>query len=175
MFDLTPIKIIIGLGNVGEEYAKTRHNAGFLFLDFLHTGSWKQDSQKQYLEAEWNGIRLIKPTTMMNLSGRAVQNALNFYKFTPDQMIVAHDDMDIDLGNFKLQLGKGPKVHNGLGSIDQSIGTQNYWHLRLGIENREVRGNKLIPGLDYALQNFKVQELETLQDCFTEVMTEFSI
>lgn len=172
MFDLTQIKIIVGLGNIGDEYSKTRHNAGFLFLDSLYQGPWKENKEKHYLEAEWDGIKLIKPTTMMNLSGRAVQNALAFYKFTPAQLVVAHDDMDIDLGKYKLQLGTGPKIHNGLSSIDQFLSTTEYWHLRIGIENREVRGNKGTPGMAYALENFKIQEREQLQETFANIVVE---
>lgn len=168
---LDKVKLIVGLGNIGKDYEKTRHNAGFILADifkdrFLHNLNWKldKDMKAEVIKTAGNELVLAKPTTMMNLSGEAVQAIAKYYGIEPAEILVAYDDMDIQLGEFKLQFNSGPKVHNGLTSIRERLGTNGFWHLRLGIENREVKGNKGIPGQTYALQRFKPQELETFLD-----------
>lgn len=176
--DLSQFKLIVGLGNVGKDYVRSRHNAGFLFADYLRESlleepkysTWKTDSKLEADIATATGKPVLaKPTTMMNLSGRAVQKIMQYYKIQPNEVLVAFDDMDIDLGNYKLQFEKGPKVHNGLNSIYQSLGTLSLWHLRIGIESREIRGNKLISGQAFALANFAPAELELLRKVFETI------
>lgn len=176
--ELSQFKLIVGLGNVGKDYVRSRHNAGFLFVEYIHQtdseepkySSWKIDTK---LEADLSTATgkpiLAKPTTMMNLSGRAVQKIMQYYKIQPNEVLVAFDDMDIGLGSFKLQFEKGPKVHNGLNSIYQNLGTLGLWHLRIGIESREIRGNKQISGQAFALANFAPTELELLRKVFETI------
>jgi PTH1 family peptidyl-tRNA hydrolase len=173
---LDSIKLIVGLGNTGSEYAKTRHNAGFMFVDEFHRRllsdlNWKHQSdfKADIIKSAGDEFIIAKPTTMMNLSGEAVRAIMDFYKLKPDDVLVAHDDMDIALGEYKIQFGKGPKVHNGLASIEQHLSTENFWRLRLGIENREVKGNKGIPGMTYALQRFQESELTLLHKAIDDV------
>lgn len=170
--DINNIKLIVGLGNIGKDYEKTRHNAGFIFLDqfrerFLPNLNWsiEKEHKAEIIKTPGNEFVLLKPTTMMNNSGEAVRSIMDYFKLKPEEILVAYDDMDISLGNFKLQFNSGPKVHNGLTSVRDRLGTNGFWHMRLGIENREVKGNKGIPGQTYALQRFKPQEYTDFIDC----------
>lgn len=130
--------LCVGLGNPGHQYLMTRHNIGFMAIDtILHSYDFpisKKKFQSEYTERKINEffVGLLKPQTYMNLSGSAVQSALAFYKLKPEQMLVIHDDLDLIPGQIKIKLGGGAGGHNGLKSIDQSIGN-NYWRLRLGI------------------------------------------
>jgi PTH1 family peptidyl-tRNA hydrolase len=169
------IQLLVGLGNIGSKYELNRHNVGFLFVDFLKQKyapdtKWQTETKFKSLVCEisidGHKLLLAKPTTLMNLSGEAVSLLRNYYKLSPDQIAVAHDDMDIALGKAKFQMEKGPKVHNGLASINQMLSTEDYYRIRIGIENRAVRGNKGIPGVAYALQNFSPEELTIIKSVF---------
>lgn len=176
-FQPSDIKLIVGLGNVGKEYVRTRHNVGFMFVDML-TDQWQTDTalhaELSKIEVSNQKVILAKPTTFMNLSGSAVAAVSHYFKIEPQQILVVHDDLDIVLGEYKIHLGKGPKVHNGLGSIDQTIGA-NYWRLRMGIEDREQAGNKSIPGASYALANFTVDQMKTLQSACIQAKEELGL
>src|SRR3989344_3218324 len=93
---------------------------------------------------EGDGALLVKPQTFMNNSGEAVQKIINFYKIDLQDLYVVHDDLDIRLGEYKIQFGKGPKVHNGVSSIEQALGTKDFWRVRIGIDNKDVLG-KFLP------------------------------
>lgn len=172
------IKLIVGLGNIGREYAKTRHNVGFMFVDFLHSqfGSSAFSDQTKFkamtseIQVAEQKILLAKPTTMMNSSGESVALLKAYFKLNNDEILIVHDDMDIRLGEYKIQLGKGPKVHNGLSSIDQMLSSPEYYRLRIGIENREILGNKGMPGRAYALSNFSEQEEEIIKTLFAKLL-----
>lgn len=144
------MKLLVGLGNPGAKYEQTRHNVGFLFLDYLQK---QQKLNKQ--------IKTLKPDTYMNRSGIAVAKELSFYKLLPANLIVVHDDLDLKLGEFKIQFGKGPKLHNGIESIEHLIGSKEFWRVRVGIDNR-VPDNR-VSGESYVLQNFTPEELLVLQ------------
>lgn len=103
----------------------------------------------------------------MNESGKAVKSLMKFFKISPEDIIVIHDDLDLGLGNYKLQKGKGPKVHNGILSIENSLGTKDFWRLRLGIENRQ---NKKIPGERYVLERMPEEEIIFLLDAILEAI-----
>lgn len=131
--------IIVGLGNPGGQYERTRHNAGFWLMDAL-ADAYKFPPFKAKYKAEIAsgligdaGVLLLKPQTYMNLSGEAVQEAAHFFKIKPDRIIVAHDELDLAVGQLRTKLGGGAAGHNGLKSIDQCLGTQAYWRIRLGI------------------------------------------
>ncbi|MDO8989554.1 MAG: aminoacyl-tRNA hydrolase [Sideroxyarcus sp.] len=134
------IKLIVGLGNPGREYEATRHNAGFWWVDELarqHNVNFKADSKFHGLIAKANlhgqEVHLLKPQTFMNVSGRAVGAVAQFYKITPAQILVVHDELDLPPGSAKLKLGGGHGGHNGLKDIIAHLGTKDFWRLRLGI------------------------------------------
>lgn len=154
--------VIAGLGNPGPKYHWTRHNAGFLFLDRIAHLEGLSITRKQFggLTAEWtrNGKRLVllKPQTFMNLSGRSVQPALQFYKAKPEQLIVVHDEIDLPLGTARLKQGGGHGGQNGLRSIMEQLGKGDFLRLRLGI-GRPLHGEVT----NYVLGTFTPPEMET--------------
>jgi peptidyl-tRNA hydrolase, PTH1 family len=182
-FDLNNIRLIVGLGNVGNDYANTRHNAGFIFVDSLIRAwqpqlNWSKNSDLQseivtYKPNSERSFVLAKPTTMMNLSGQAVSKLLNYYKLTPDNLLLAHDDLDLALGQTRLQFSRGPKDHNGILSVENYLGTNAFWRLRIGVDAREVRGNKGIPGERYSLERFKAAEREVLDTQIQETISRY--
>jgi PTH1 family peptidyl-tRNA hydrolase len=149
------MKLVVGLGNPGEKYKNTRHNVGFLLVEKLAQGSWKlsRSSAALFSWVELNGrkVELAKPQCFMNRSGVTVKKIIKQHPgLQPQDIYIAHDDLDIKLGEFKLVFGKGPKVHNGLRSIYEQLGTKDFWHLRLGVDNRQKTGFKGT-GEDYVL------------------------
>lgn len=144
------MKLLVGLGNPGAKYEQTRHNVGFMFLDYL--------KQQQKLDKQ---VKTLKPDTYMNRSGIAVAKELSFYKLLPADLMVIHDDLDLKLGEFKIQLGKGPKLHNGIESVEQSIGSKDFYRVRIGVDNRAP--DNRVAGEAYVLQNFTDDELTKLQ------------
>ncbi|WP_165088719.1 aminoacyl-tRNA hydrolase [Neisseria yangbaofengii] len=134
------IKMIVGLGNPGKEYEATRHNVGFWLLDEL-AWQWKatfKDEKKFFGEVARvsrpeGDVWLIKPMTFMNRSGLAVAALAQFYKIRPEEILVVHDELDIECGRIKFKLGGGNGGHNGLKDIQARLGTPNFYRLRLGI------------------------------------------
>ncbi len=135
------IKLFVGLGNPGEKYDKTRHNAGFWFVDAIAA----QTNSKLMMDAKMFGlvgklnpnidIWLLKPSTFMNASGKAVAAMANYYKILPAEILVIHDELDLPAGSAKLKFGGGHGGHNGLKDIHAALGTADYWRLRLGIDH----------------------------------------
>jgi PTH1 family peptidyl-tRNA hydrolase len=135
----TPIDLIVGLGNPGPEYQVTRHNAGFWFVDLLareHGGSFSSNRKLLGDTAEVRiarqRIRLLKPMTLMNLSGQAVSAAINYYKVPIDRVLVAYDELDFPPGRAQLKFGGGAAGHNGIGNVIEHIGPA-FWRLRFGV------------------------------------------
>ena len=131
------MRLIVGLGNPGPDYVQTRHNIGFMAVDALAGAarfSSKFQSDTAALSIEDEKIILLKPQTFMNLSGKAVQAAMAFYKILPENVIVLHDELDLPLGKIRIKQGGGANGHNGLKDIDQMVGP-NYWRIRLGISH----------------------------------------
>jgi PTH1 family peptidyl-tRNA hydrolase len=134
-----PLKLIVGLGNPGREYAHTRHNAGWWFVDQLAArshGSWRLDA-KQHSELARvtladTELWLLKPTAFMNRSGAPVAAGANFYRIAPEQILVVHDDIDLPPGTVRLKQGGGHGGHNGLRDVIAHIGA-DFWRLRLGV------------------------------------------
>ncbi len=153
--------IIAGLGNPGSKYQWTRHNAGFLFLDRIASLNGLSVIRKQFggltAELERKGVRLVllKPQTFMNLSGRAIIPAMQFYKLKSEQLIVVHDEIDLPLGSARLKTGGGHGGQNGLRSIMEQLGNGNFTRLRLGI-GRPIHGDVT----NYVLGTFTPQEME---------------
>ena len=131
------VRLVAGLGNPGREYAFTRHNAGFWFLDALASkvgAAFRSESkfQGQLGKAEGN-LRLLKPMTYMNLSGRCVSAAARFFTIAPAEILVVHDELDLLPGDAKMKFGGGVAGHNGLKDISAQLGTKDFWRLRIGI------------------------------------------
>jgi len=133
------IKLFVGLGNPGEQYVETRHNVGFWWIDFIgqnHKLSLK-NSKKYFGEFSKHNddgeVFFLKPSTFMNESGKSVQALAKFYKIEPEEILVIHDELDIQPGTAKLKLGGGHGGHNGLKSIQTFLGSNNFWRLRIGV------------------------------------------
>lgn len=168
------MKIIVGLGNPGEKYKNTRHNAGFLFVEKMAGKEiFRFDKKFEAEILELDGLMLVKPQTFMNESGRSVRKILDFYKLTVDDLVVAHDDLDLELGERKLQAGVGPKVHNGVNSIEQYLG-KDFLRVRLGIDNRKNVPTDL-SGADYVLDNFGKEEKDRLDEVIEAAIAELLI
>ena len=153
--------LVVGLGNPGREYAKTRHNAGWMVVDELarrHGGSWRSKFNGQLAEVRIDGhkVALLKPETFMNDSGRPIQAAVKFFKLEPDAVLVVHDEGDLDPGRLQARLGGGLAGHNGLRSIAQHLGTPDFMRLRVGV-GRPERGDprKLA---DFVLADFRPED-----------------
>ncbi|WP_337264824.1 MULTISPECIES: aminoacyl-tRNA hydrolase [unclassified Serratia (in: enterobacteria)] len=138
---MSSIKLIVGLANPGAEYAQTRHNAGAWYVDLLaqrHNQPLKEESKffgyTARLNLAGNDVRLLVPTTFMNLSGKAVAAIATFYRIQPEEILVAHDELDLPPGVAKLKLGGSNGGHNGLKDIQSKLGnTPNFYRLRIGI------------------------------------------
>jgi len=150
--------LVVGLGNPGREYARHRHNVGWMVVDELarrHGASWKGKFSGQIAELRLDGHRvaLLKPETYITESGRSVNVAARFYKLEPDAILVVHDEGDLDLGRLQARKGGGFAGHNGLRSIAQHLKTPEFMRLRIGV-GRPGRGDRR-PLADYVLSNFE--------------------
>lgn len=165
------IKLIVGLGNPGRQYEKTRHNAGFLFVDHLadvNRVKWSMNSQFQAevatLPLYGDRLLLLKPMTFMNRSGSAVGSVLRYYKLEPEQMLVVHDELDLAEGTVKMKRDGGHAGHNGLRDIISQIGTKDFYRLRIGI-GRPLNGAVA----DYVLSRPSVEGLSVLSAAFKAI------
>ena len=149
--------LIAGLGNPGREYAATRHNAGWMVVDELarrYAGAWRSKFSGQLAEIRMDGSRLalVKPETYMNESGKSIAAAGRFFKVPVDAVLVVHDDVDLEEGRLQARLGGGLAGHNGLRSIAQALGSQEFVRLRIGV-GRPGRGDRRSVA-DYVLAPF---------------------
>lgn len=164
--------LITGLGNPGKEYEYTPHNAGFLCLESLKRNIFEKgydvsdwENEEKLFHSEISKVKeggeliciLQKPLTYMNKSGSAVKSIMK--KFNVDQFVLLHDDLDIQLGKYKIQREKSPKGHNGVLSVEQALGSTDFWRVRIGIENR---GDRNIPGEEYVIREYSKKEYDEL-------------
>lgn len=168
------MKLIIGLGNPGKKYERTRHNAGWLFIDRLAGDApFKAETKNQaaVLKTTLNGRRVLlaKPLTFMNNSGSAVALLLHFYKLTPNALIVVHDDKDIPLGEFRIQTNRGAGGHNGVLSIIEHLGTKDFTRVRLGVAPTE---KTIHDTADFVLGKLTAGEQTALRAVFDNVRQE---
>jgi len=160
------MNLIVGLGNIGKKYELTRHNFGFLTLDeIIREFSFEKLGDKfnsEVFVGQINDEKIIaiKPQTYMNNSGVAVLAAASFYKIPPEQIVVFHDEIDINFGEVRVKQGGGNAGHNGLKSIDEKIG-KNYWRFRLGVSRPQ---NPEYEVADYVLSKFGEQELSKVEE-----------
>ncbi len=159
------LKLIVGLGNPGAEYARTRHNAGFWLVDELarrHGGNFRNESRHQgevaRVKIAGREIWLLKPTTFMNRSGGAVQSLSGFYKIAPGEMLVAHDEIDLPVAALRLKEGGGHGGHNGLRDIIATLGDA-FWRLRIGVGHPGSKPEVV----DYVLRRAPAEEDILLQ------------
>ena len=167
--------LIVGLGNPGQEYVLSRHNVGFQCIDFFTKSleefkGWvdKKDLKCQFNSAQLSDKRVltIKPTTYMNDSGQAVTAVAHFYRIDPSDIIVIHDELDIDFGQIRTRIGGSDAGHNGIKSITNSLGTDNYGRIRVGVGPKEP---EKIDSADFVLANFSQAEREQLPSMHKEV------
>lgn len=160
------MKLIVGLGNPGKEYEKTRHNAGFITIDKIIDQLNIYDTYKKYFKAEYwtyryqnEKIIFLKPQAYMNLSGEAVQRIMNFYKIHVDDIVIIYDDKDIEFGKIKLKLTGSSAGHNGIKDIISKLKTEKFNRIKFGIG---TSSNVRIDIKDWVLSNFTRTELATV-------------
>jgi len=176
--------ILIGLGNPGSKYTNNRHNVGHMFLDFIDPlfdcPIVKKENNKLFQSTmkQCNNEAMIfaKPKTFMNNSGIAVRKLTNHYPLTTNHLLIIHDDLDIPLGKFHIQFGVGPKLHNGLESIENHLKTKDFYRIRIGVDARPALGGGKIPGETYALQNFLPDEKTLLKtEIFPKILDQLKL
>lgn len=174
MYDIEDMKLIIGLGNIGLKYIHTRHNLGFLILDSYIkeknlNQKWIKSSKFSSLLYDLDSdIVLAKPQALMNNSGKTVQKLINFYKVKLSNVLIIHDDLDLNLSDFKLQLGRSSAGHKGVESVIDSLGSQEFWRLRVGIG----RPPENVEAEEYVLQEFGKLEKLAIRDLLPKIFNE---
>lgn len=167
---MSKMKLIIGLGNFGDKYLFTRHNAGFMAVDFFvqaNNQSFKQEKKLKSMIAKFGDVVVIKPLTYMNLSGEAVRAVMDFYKIEIKDILVIFDDLSLDLGKLRFRASGSDGGHNGIKSIIQHIGTKDFDRLKIGIGPQPN-----IPSEAFVLQNFTKDELDKLKDILKQPIIE---
>lgn len=154
--------IVLGLGNPGTKYNKTRHNVGKEAV-LASVGAHFEEKTKLHAEVlKTEGGIFAVPTTYMNESGVAAAALVNFYKIKPEELLVVHDDLDIPVGSFKLQFDRGPAGHNGIKSLIEHLGTKKFWRLRIGIEPTPESG--VHESDDFVVEKFAKSEVPVIKD-----------
>lgn len=159
------MKLIVGLGNPGKEYEKTRHNIGFMFLDNYVSvnglGAFKEKFNGSYLDTSISGERVIflKPLTYMNLSGDSILKYANYFNIDLEDILIVCDDLDMPVGKLKLKQAGSSGGHNGLKSIERALSSSSYKRLKIGIGN-----NKNIDTKDYVLGKFTKEEMSIIEE-----------
>lgn len=166
MNDFFSNKLVVGLGNPGKKYLNTKHNIGFYILDTILTQEspiWlgKKDLKSEIVKV--NSTLFAKPQTFMNASGEAVSKLMHFYKFDINQLVVIHDDADLDMGRIKIAKNSSSAGHHGIESIAQMLGTLDFTRLRIGVGRPD---NSKFDLHDYVLSDFTKEELELISKNF---------
>jgi peptidyl-tRNA hydrolase, PTH1 family len=162
----TPTFLLVGLGNPGREYSNTRHNIGFMLVDRLavrlNARGLKMQSKAIVTDARYGDFKLIlaKPQTYMNLSGHALQGLISFYKLPLENVMVAHDDLDLPFGVLRIRPGGGAGGQKGIKSAIEKLGTQDFPRMRLGIDRPPGR----MDAASYVLQDFTQKEMLTVSE-----------
>lgn len=162
------MKLIVGLGNIGEEYSKTRHNVGFMAIDYYaskHNIVFKEEKTMKGFIAKTNingeKVIFLKPTTYMNLSGDSLILVKNYYKIDIKDILVINDDLDMPVGKVRFRASGSAGGHNGLKSIIANLGTQDFRRIKIGIDR-----SKVISVVDYVLSKFSIDDLNLLETSF---------
>ncbi len=166
------IKLIVGLGNPGQKYDGTRHNAGFWAVDAIATtlgGSWAEERKFKGAAArvmvDGVDLRLLRPDTFMNRSGQSVGPLAQFFKIAPEEILVIHDELDLPPGRMRLKCGGGHGGHNGLKDIQAALGSADFWRLRIGVGHPGHRDAVV----GYVLTNPPPDERRLIEDVVIEV------
>jgi len=163
--------LVVGLGNPGLDYARTRHNVGFMFVDFLadrHNVSFsgsKWQAQVASVRAWGEALTLVKPETYMNRSGLSVSRIAAYYKVTADRIIVVHDDLDLPAGRVKLMNDRGAGGHNGIRSLIEQLASKQFPRFKIGIG----RPQNAMPVEKYVLANFSAEEMVQAMETFVDI------
>ncbi len=169
-----PIKLVVGLGNIGGEYEATRHNAGFWFVDALASAlgaTFSGDHKMHGAVAKAGDVRLLKPFTFMNRSGLAVSALANFFQVPSAQILVAHDELDLPAGEVKMKFAGGHAGHNGLRDIHAKLATPEYWRLRIGIGHPRESSTPQQSVVDWVLQRPRAEERRTIDAAIDHALT----
>jgi len=172
---MSAIRLIVGLGNPGSDYEKTRHNAGFWFVD---EAAWQLKAPQLGPEGKFFGeasrvrlahgdVWLLKPSTFMNLSGQSVGALARFYKIAPEEVLVVHDELDLAPGVARFKQGGGHGGHNGLKDIIAKLGSPNFWRLRLGIGHPGDRAEVV----NFVLKKPRAEEQQAIDDAMRAALT----
>jgi PTH1 family peptidyl-tRNA hydrolase len=174
-----PLRLVVGLGNPGSRYARTRHNAGWWFIDALlaqHHGSWRDERQLHVelarVGGEGSGLWLAKPQAFMNRSGAPVMALAAFYRIEPSEILVVHDDIDLPPGVARFKLGGGHGGHNGVRDVIARLGP-DFWRLRLGVGHPGAKDQVLDAVLDRPLaaeQHLIDAAMQRALDCMPEML-----
>jgi len=175
------MKLVVGLGNPGKEYANTRHNVGFLFIEKLRQKlgfeNFAKDkkSESETTKGDYNGtdIILVKPQTFMNLSGKSVAFLRDFYKVSESDIWIIYDDVDLPLGKTRIRTEGSAGTHNGMKSIIESLGTAGISRLRIGIESRGVSSPEQQDLHSFVLHPFNKEEEKTLESTLNDGINAF--
>jgi PTH1 family peptidyl-tRNA hydrolase len=169
----TPIRLVAGLGNPGRGYVATRHNAGFWFAAALASqlgATFAHEARFAADVAKAGEVRVCKPMTFMNLSGRSVGGLARFFGIAPDAILVVHDELDLRAGDAKLKLGGGVAGHNGLRDIQAQLGTPDFWRLRLGIGHPRDSEFPERDVVDYVLKPPDAQDREAIEAAISRAL-----
>lgn len=154
------MKLIVGLGNPGKEYDNTRHNIGFMIIDnYLGNANWQKKFKGLYISLTINNekVYFLKPETFMNLSGESVREIVTFFKINPKDILVIHDDLDLELGRIRIKENSSDGGHNGIKSIISALGTKDFLRLKVGISHNKNYNTK-----DYVLGHFSKEEQDII-------------
>ncbi len=170
------MKLIIGLGNPGKEYQNTRHNIGQNTVNQIMAKlglSPKAYPKLQASLAKDGDLLIGSTTTYMNLSGESVQSIANFFKIDPSDVYLIHDDLDLAVGEWKLQFDRGSAGHNGVKSVAQHLGTQAFHRIRIGVDHPRNSSNPNLPVEDYVLLPFSPDELVIIKPTIDKIVQDF--
>lgn len=160
------MKLIVGLGNPGTDYVNTRHNIGFMYLDYIFKDNFKLNKKFNALEYETiidsEKVMIIKPLSYMNLSGEVVIKYVNYYKIKLQDIVVIQDDLDMEIGRCKLLYNHGDGGHNGIKNIISHLGSKEFLRLKIGISNSKNMDTK-----DYVLGKFSINDKEVIDKTFS--------
>ena len=162
------MRLVVGLGNPGKEYENTRHNIGYMFLDYItnkHDFKFNKKFNAMEYETNINGEKLlyIKPLTFMNLSGESIIKYVNFYKLNSEDILVIQDDLDMEIGRYKLMFNHGDGGHNGIKNIILNIGSREFLRLKIGISKANIDAK------DYVLGKFNKKEININNENFIKL------
>ena len=169
----TNIRLVAGLGNPGREYASTRHNAGFWFADALAgklSASFSPEAKFAGAVAKSGELRIVKPSTFMNLSGQSVGALARFFAIAPEEILVVHDELDLRPGEAKMKFGGGHAGHNGLRDLQVHLASPDFWRLRIGIghpRDTELTEQEVV---DYVLRPPRKEEADAIDEAIDRAL-----